>query len=69
MKFQTFFLSFSISFLELSVEKSDWSWTDSLHPGQLWGAKQQWWRHRYGRWRGRRMPRVLVPHATRYGPS
>ncbi len=38
-------------------------------PGLLWGADQQWWRHRYGRQRGRRMPHVLVPYATRYGPS
>ncbi len=38
-------------------------------PGLLWGADQQWWWHRYGRWRGRRLPRVLVLHATRYGPS
>ncbi len=38
-------------------------------PGLLLGADQQWWRHRYGRRGGRRMPHILVPHATRYEPS
>ncbi len=62
--------------------ESDWSWANSLQlrrvirvwqtpctPSLLWGADQQWWRHRYGRRRGWRMLHVLVSHATRYGPS